>query len=254
MRKEIEGKNSFLQNRVRSSDDTSDSLANRLYIINESYWFYSNIFVLTVGLIGNLVLILILITLRVFRGNQCAFLLMIESISNIGFLLFTSPMPTRPYFRQISSLKLAHRLTGVNVCFALLHGILIIIFIDIVQVRACALSNNVLALYFTYFYYPILNALGSLMVTVTFSLLAYQNVRRIIRRQINVDRRRLDRQLTAMILARVWFLILVGLPSIGFSILRLNFSVNDVNQLKVAIITLVGSITYSVLYANFAIE
>ena len=279
----------------------SDSLAERIAYATDTFWFYINIFILIVGFIGNLSLILIFITLRVFRGNQCAFLLTVESFSNIGFLLSTSPitihkyitgqdstLPSivwcklqismshafglcslftvcfltfdqymstnpRPHFRQISSLKLVHHLTFVNGCFALLHSIIFIIFIDIQEMR-CTITNHILFVYVTYFYYPILHAAAPFIITLTLSVLAYRNVRRIIRRQINVIRRRLDRQLTAMILARVWFLIIFGLPYIGLSLFRLNFSITDGDQLRVAIFRLAATITYSLLYINFAVK
>ena len=57
------------------------------------------------------------------------------------------------------------------------------------------------------------NGLLPIFVSSLFSLLAYRNVRRIVRRQIPMDRRRLDQQLTAMIFMRVIFFILL-LPTI----------------------------------------
>ena len=280
----------------------SDSYINSLSNISDKYWFYSQIILLTVGLISNLALIFIFVTLRVFRGNQCAFYLTVESVANIGFILLNSPayiyryvsdqdpvltsvvwckihnsishtlglcslftvcflafdqyMSTnpRPHFRQISSLKLAHRLTLVNVCFVLLHTIPFLIFTELRQGELCTIYNLVLSVYFTYFYYPILSAAVPLLITLTFSLLAYRNVRRIIRQRIHVFRRRLDRQLTVMILARVFCLILFGLPYIIYSLYRINVSVTDRNQLQMTILKLATRIAYSVLFLNFTVK
>lgn len=178
------------------------------------------------------------------------------SLFTICYAVFDQYMSTNPrlHFRQISSLKLAHRFTLFNVCFATLHSVLFIVFTNVHYTERCIITNSVISLYFTYFYYPIINAAIPFTFSVTFSLLAYRNVRRIIRRQINLVRRRLDRQLTAMVLAHVWFLILFGLPYISYSLFRLNFSLEDGDQLKIAIVALVATITYSLLYFNFAVE
>ena len=280
----------------------SNSSTNTLYDIPGQYWFYSNVILLSFGLISNLALIMVFATLRVFRANQCAFIFIVESISNIGLLLSTSPpaiyryitgdglalgslfwcklqtsmthifglgsiftvcfltfdqyMAThpRPHFRQIISLKLAHRFTFINGWFVLSHSILFIIFSDIDSRGRCFISNTNMNMYLIFFYYPILSTAIPLAITLTFSLLAFRNVRRIIRRQLNVFRRRLDRQLTAMVFARVWFLILFGLPYIGYSVYRSNMSLKDVNQLRTPIARLISGITYSLLYMNFAVK
>ena len=280
----------------------SDSLISSLGNVAEKYWFYSNVFLLTFGVTGNLALVLIFVTLRIFRGSQCAFYFIVESFANIGVLLLTTPsiiynyvtgedstvtslvwckvqssmlhtfglcslfttcfltfdqyMSTnpRPHFRQISSLKLAHGLTLVNVCLVLLHSIPFLIFTEIRPVELCTIYNGVLYAYFTYFYYPILSATIPLLITITFSLLAFRNVRRIIRRQLNIFRRRLDRQLTGMVLARVFCLILFGAPYIIYALYRINLSVTKDDQVKLAIIKLVSRILYSILYMNYAVK
>lgn len=280
----------------------SDSFINLLYTISEKYWLYFHIFLLTVGLTSNIALILIFLTVRMFRGNQCVFYFTVESVANIGLLLLSSPsfiygyiinqdptfisviwckiqssilhafglcslftvcflafdqyLSTNPrlHFRQISSLKLAHRLTFLNICFVSLHVIPFLLFTVMRQGELCTIYNVVLYAYLTYFYYPILSAAIPLLITVTFSLLAYRNVRRIIRRQVPIIRRRLDRQLTAMVLARVFCLILFGSPYIFYSLYRINLSTSNSSQLQMAIIRLVSRITYSCLYMNFAVK
>jgi hypothetical protein len=270
--------------------------------ISKKYAFYSNICILTIGLISNLSLILVFVTLRTFRGNQCAFFFTVESIANIGVLLSNLPTsistyvnnqdPTitsivlckirnaisqicglcslftvcfltfdqfmstnpRPSWRQISTLKLARRLTLFNVCFFVLHSTIFLIFTKIGSSAGCAIYNTVIDAYFTFFYYPILSSAIPILVTISFSLLAYRNVRRILRRQTTMVRRRLDRQLTAMVLARVLCLILLGLPYIIYSLCRLNVNMTGNNKLGGAIVSLIAQIIYSLLYMNFAVK
>lgn len=280
----------------------SNSQINSISDFSDKYWFYSQIFLLTAGLISNTALILIFVTLRVFRGNRCTFYLTAESVANIGFILLNSPayiyryvadqdpvlistvwckihnsishtlglcslftvcfltfdqyMSTnpRPNFRQISSLKLAHRLTLGNACFVLLHTIPFLILTENHQGNLCTIDNIVLSVYFKYFYYPILSAAIPLLITLTFSLLAYRNVRRLIRQRITIFRRRLDRQLTAMVLARVFCLILFGSPYIIYSVYYINVSVTNGNQLQMTIFRLITRIVYSILFLNYTVK
>lgn len=103
--------------------------------------------------------------------------------------------------RQMSTIKLAQRLTFIVICFCFLHSILFLIFSQIQPTMGCTVYNPILKKYFAFFYYPILSNALPLIITITFSLMAYLNVRRIVRMKIPLVRRRLDKQLTAMVLA-----------------------------------------------------
>ena len=78
---------------------------------------------------------------------------------------------------------------------------------------------------------------------VIFSLLAYRNVRR-----------RLDRQLTAMVLARVISLIVLGIPFIVSALYRSNISKGVVSELNAALARLLVAIASSFLDLNFAVR
>ncbi|CAF4285014.1 unnamed protein product, partial [Adineta steineri] len=67
----------------------------------------------------------------------------------------------------------------------------------------CLLSNYVAVQYSTYFLYPIFGGLLPVVIASVFSILAYHNVRHIVRRQLPIVRRKLDKQITAMVLMRV---------------------------------------------------
>lgn len=114
--------------------------------------------------------------------------------------------------------------------------------------------NSILRKYFSYFYYPILTSSLPLIITSTFSILAYRNVRHVVRRQIPIERRRLDKRLTAMILARVICLVTLGLPYIIYCLYALNISPDENNSLKLAIIKLIDAIMLSLFYANYSIN
>ena len=257
---------------------------------------------MTGGLISNTWIILILSHLRIFRGNQCAFYLIVECFANLGLLslilssriltyifhrdpvhysiiwcrirswsvsvcafisLMTISFATfdqylstnyRYFLRQLSTLKLAYRLTIFNISFAVLQNLPLLILSEILPIQGCSIQNPILVKYFSYFYYPVLTSSLPLIVTGSLSLLAYHNVRHLIRRQIPVVRRRLDRQLTAMILARVISLLGFGLPYIFYSLCALNISVDNNDQRGLAILRLIEAIMLSLFYTNYSIN
>ncbi|CAF4195210.1 unnamed protein product, partial [Rotaria sordida] len=108
--------------------------------------------------------------------------------------------------------------------------------------------------YLSFFYYPILSGLLPIFIASLFSILAYRNVRRIVRRQIPIVRRRLDRQLTAMVLVRVITFVILTLP---YAIQRMYTYITKINQSNLflfAINTLIGGIMGSFFNLNYAIS
>lgn len=156
--------------------------------------------------------------------------------------------------RRWSSLKLAHRLISSTVFFIILHNILLFIFLETASTKGCSLYQPIIRRYYSFFYYPILSTAVPLVTTVGFSVLAYRNVRRIVRRQMPIVRRRLDRQMTAFVLARVVCLVVCGLPYILITLYHLNVNPDPNDSLTLAIVTLLDAIVYSLLYFNFAVS
>jgi hypothetical protein len=272
-----------------------------IYDIANTYQFYSSIIILVIGIISNIFIILIFTTLRTFRGNQCAYYLKIESITDIGLLLAILPSDIasytlgqnpsqlsliwcklkymcsygcgiyslsticflafdqylstnhRPNWRQLSTITLAHRVTFFNIGLALLHGILFLVFAEI-GASGCAIYNPTLKIYFTFFYLPILSGFLPMVISTFFSFLAYQNVRRIVRRQVPLERRQLDHQMTAMALARVICIFILGVPFLVLSLLRFTTGYNNVNYAGKAVITLSLVFTDSLLYSNYSVS
>lgn len=272
-----------------------------LYNIANKYEYYTSIFILIIGLISNILIILTLTTLRIFRGNQCAYYLKIESVTDIGllltilpsniagyilsedpgqlsiiwcklrsscsyacglyslfticFLAFDQYLSTnhRPNWRQLSTLHLAHRITFFNICLALSQATLFLVFSQNGEL-GCTVYHPVLKLYFTYFYYPILSGILPFIINTLFSLLAYRNVRRIVRRQVPLERRQLDHQMTAMALARVICIFILGVPFVIFSIFQFSIKYNDDDYIEEAIFDLTQVLVYSLLYLNYSVS
>ncbi|CAF4211990.1 unnamed protein product, partial [Adineta steineri] len=220
----------------------SSSMAIDILRFTQQYSLYSTSFIFTIGTIGNLLNILVFTTLKLFRNNQCVLYVVAESIANIfqltifaliyilialyqtdpaGSSLFwcklrgmmvilctlisfsticfsashqylsTSPLL---HLRQLSTIKTARFLICASVIISILHTIPFGIF-TVIQASVCVLSG-----------------LLPVLIASAFSILAYNNVRRIVRRQIPIVRRKLDQQLTAMILIRIIVFIVLTVP------------------------------------------
>ena len=160
----------------------------------------------------------------------------------------------RYFVRQRSSLKLAHRLVFGIVCFVVTHSILLLIYMEIHPTSGCAVCHPTVKRYYSFFYYPILSMALPFLLTISFSLLAYNNVRRIVRRQVPIVRRRLDREMTALVLSRVLCIVICGLPYIGFTVYQLNVNSDGSNAPQWALLGLIGAVLYSLLYTNFCVS
>jgi hypothetical protein len=279
-------------------------MSNALEIlsISEDFSLYFTISIFVIGTIGNLLNLCVLTNLKIFRLNQCAFYLIVESIVNtcqliilfiinllpitlgfepgnvyivwcklknmlpqilrlistsmVCFAAFDQFLSThyRPSIRHKSTLQLAHRLTLVAICLWTLHSIPYGIFYQISSSNICTLNNTELIHYYSFFYYPVLHGFFPILASSLFSLFAYRNVRHLVRLQVNIVRRRLDRQLTAMIFVWVIFFILFLLPYTIYRIYSLNITVNEANLYSYAINQLVYSIMAAISNLNYIVK
>ncbi|CAF2548763.1 unnamed protein product [Rotaria sp. Silwood2] len=188
--------------------------------------------------------------LRQLFATSCTLLsLTIVCFAAIDQYLSTS---YNPYLKQFSTLKLAHHLTYSAIIVWILHGIPFLVLTNIQPTYGCSSYNNGFNTYITYVYYLVLTGFLPVVITSTFAILAYTNVRRIVRSQIPIIRRRLDRQLTAMILVRVAFLVTITILYIIDRIYTMQVRPNQNDSIQKAIIQLVGAIAYSLFYLNYS--
>jgi hypothetical protein len=156
--------------------------------------------------------------------------------------------------RQMSTFKSAQRLVGILIIFAALYSITFPVFYEIRSTSGCSIYNSVFNYYYSFVHLCILLGLVPVIISSLFSLFAYQNVRCIVRRQMPIVRRRLDRQLTAMILLRVALLILTTLPYVSVRMYRILNPVDQNNTFAVTmdqLITFASTIIYAV---NFSVK
>ncbi|CAF1398303.1 unnamed protein product [Adineta steineri] len=156
--------------------------------------------------------------------------------------------------RQMCTLKLGRYFAFIFICFAIIHSITLGSFYDIQPTVGCVISNYVAVQYSTFFFYPILAGLLPIVIASVFSMLAYHNVRHIVRRQLPIVRRKLDKQITAMVLMRVIVFVCLLLPYITYRIYVINFPTSRSVPLAYAISRLIQAILLSINNINFIIN
>jgi hypothetical protein len=160
----------------------------------------------------------------------------------------------RVYLRQMCTLKLARCLSFAFVCLWIFHSIVFNFFFNIQPLLGCIISNPILLEYATYFFYPVLTGLLPIIIAFWFSMLAFRNVRRIVRRQMPIVRRRLDRQMTAMVLLRVLIFVCFTLPYTIYRIYVLNFPISQTKPVEYAIGRLIQAIFLSFVGLNYMVK
>jgi hypothetical protein len=160
----------------------------------------------------------------------------------------------RVYLRQMCTLKLARCLAFAFVSLWIVHSIVYNWFFNIRPSLGCIIPNPILLEYATYFFYPVLTGLLPIIIAFWFSMLAFRNVRRIVRRQMPIVRRRLDRQMTSMVLLRVVIFVCFTLPYTIYRIYVINFPISQTKPMEYAIGRLIQAIFLSFVDLNYTVK
>ena len=279
----------------------ASSSAAQIVSIATTFSSYSTITTLALGLIGNLLNILVLVSLKVVRKSSYAFHLTIESLVNTFLLILLSVIrltswltvkvdPANSFLawcklrtaiaqplvllscsivcfaafdqylctqhqiriKRLSTHRLAQRMIAIFACAWPLHSILFAIFLHIRSTSGCGVYNPMFNEYYNYFYYPVLSGALPMSISTAFSLLAFRNVRRLVRRQVPVVRRHVDRQLTAMVLLRVVFFVLLLFPFTLYRVYSVRINPQRVSLIQAAIEQLILTIVFAMYNLNFA--
>ncbi|CAF1409153.1 unnamed protein product [Adineta steineri] len=156
--------------------------------------------------------------------------------------------------RQMCTLKLGRYFAYMFICFVIIHSIVLDSSYDIKPTLGCVISNYVWIQYSTFFFYPILGGFLPIIIASSFSILAYRNVRHIIRQQLPIVRRKLDKQITAMVLMRVIAFVCLLLPYITYRIYAINFPISQSIPTAYAIAQLIQAIFTSINLINYIIN
>ena len=158
-------------------------------------------------------------------------------------------------FRRLSTLMLARLFLLVSTVLCFAHGVPFGIYLNFDSTWTCVITSSELIHYYAYFYYPVLHGFLPIFLSAFFSLLAYRNVRRLVRLQTALNRRRLDRQLTAMIFARVICFILFLLPYTIYRISLLSSGTPSKSNLyQYVVVQFIENVTLSWLSLHYGVR
>ncbi|CAF0986243.1 unnamed protein product [Adineta steineri] len=152
------------------------------------------------------------------------------------------------------TLKLGRYFALMFICFAIIHSIVLGCSYSIHPTLGCVLSNYVWVQYSTYFFYPVLFGFLPIIIASLFSILAYHNVRHIVRRQLPIVRRKLDKQITAMVLMRVIAYVCLVVPYNAYRIYAINYPTSRSVPMAYAVGRLLQAILLSINNINFIIN
>jgi len=122
---------------------------------------------------------------------------------------------------QWNNLRLAHRHIAFACFIWLGHNIPYLIYCDISS-GSCQNLSPGFSNYVNYFVWPVFLGCLPVFIMIIFSILAFYNVRTLNTNQRNIIRLSHDRQLTAMALIYVLFIVILSLPCIIFSVYELD--------------------------------
>lgn len=160
----------------------------------------------------------------------------------------------RVYIRQISTPAQARRLTVIAITIWILHAIPCFIVLDVTPKAGCNIVNTIYIAYVKFVYYLLLTGLLPIVVSTFFATLAYLNVRRLVQRSLPIGRRKLDKQLTAMIIVRVIILVSFTLPYVIFRIYLYSVDMSSIPPISNAIIQLIDAVFVSIFYLHCSVN
>ncbi len=122
-----------------------------------------------------------------------------------------------PRFQQLCNIKLARRIVIITIIFWALHGIPFLVFYNHVASPttnqiSCSNTNYIFEQYRSFFLVLVMTGYLPIVTVALFGLMAYRNVQQIAYRTVPLIRRRLDEQITVMVLVQAVVYIFTLLP------------------------------------------
>jgi hypothetical protein len=154
-------------------------------------------------------------------------------------------------YRRFSNLRFAQRCIGFICILWSLYCIFILVYWNSSTGTCTSVDSNVVE-YMSRFHFPVLLGFLPISIMITFSLLAFYNARTLASREVNIVRLRRDRQLTAMTLVHVVFVVITTLPYTIFYIYWRNQYTTD--SKIIVRNNLIYTITLLIDYSSFAVS
>jgi hypothetical protein len=184
---------------------------------------------------------------RIYLVHICAFTsLTCVNLATIDQFLATS---ARPRWQQWSNIKIAYYLSGITLVFWIIYLCPHLIYFELVEGDnpVCTPIDPIYSSYFDNFVVPILWFVLPFLISIIFGLLTYRNIKQIAYRTVPLYRRRVDEQLTVMILVQIIINIIVTCPYITYMTVTSHVSFSD-DPLTTAQILLIKNLTLCLYY------
>lgn len=138
------------------------------------------------------------------------------SLAIIDQFLATS---IRPHWQQWSNARSAHYLSGFSLVFWIIYLSPHLVYYELIittNQSQCTVRDPLYSQYINNFVTPIVWYILPFFVSVLFGLMTYRNIKQTAYRTVPLLRRRIDEQLSIMILVQVVINIIVTLPYIAY--------------------------------------
>jgi len=163
--------------------------------------------------------------------------------------------------RKGMSLSLTRGLIIIFLFVSILHGIPFLIYYDTqilpgTNITLCVLKDKdePLSKFLLYVDVPIVAGLVPIFIMSVCALIAFHNVRTMTKRRVNIIRLRLEQQLTAMVLMKIFSVSITVIPFIIIYILQYIISLYNSNPIVQKQLLLANRVGTFLLLINFAVS
>ena len=154
-------------------------------------------------------------------------------------------------YKHWSNMKIARRLVAFSSIFWFISSLFNFIYYEY-RLNTCIMTHPFYAKYYTYFQSPLVTGFFAIIIMIIFSLLAFIKIRSIASRQLNIVRLSRDRQLTAMTLFHVWFVVVTYIPFLIMFIY--NLTVVTYEPIDIARKRLIWTIVIIFFYFGYSVR
>jgi hypothetical protein len=159
---------------------------------------------------------------------------------------------TRRRWQQWSNIKIARRVMIITILIAFIEQIPCLIFYDLIKspgtnISTCITTSDSFVQFNAYVNYLIIGNIIPYLITFSFGLMAYHNIKEIAYRTVPLVRRELDKQLTNMVLLQIVYAFLANVPNLMVYLILAYGNIQD--SVIVAQLRLAYSITISLYLA-----
>ncbi|CAF0974261.1 unnamed protein product [Adineta ricciae] len=161
------------------------------------------------------------------------------------------------FLQNLSNIKLAHRIVSAFVCLWLVHGILYLVYYNLIplestEIVTCDSWNIAVRNYHAIGVTIIYGSVLPVSINSVFGFLAYRNIHQFDRRTTPLAQRELDKQLTLIIFIQFIYHLVSTIPYLIVTIIS-QIGIINVDPIREVQMQLATSASLCIYYLNYAI-